>query len=130
MVANNSSMANSMLMGLQQQQSVQQGMAALHHSFSGRPTNSMGRQMMQNQIQNSVPFTIESDGGMNDNFQQLQPDAGFDSPVHPNQAFSFHEVNNPGANLDPVPFNEVFPDDRSSGNDLGNYLSNLDLSNT
>jgi hypothetical protein len=140
MAANNASMTNNMFLGLQQQQQqqqhqqqqqgLQQGMVALHHSFSGRPSGRMGRQMMENQIQNSVPFTIGSDAG-SQHFTHLQPDAGFDSPeAHSNRAFSFHEVGSPQANLDPVPFNEVFPDDRgNSRSDLENYLSNLDLSN-
>ena len=82
-------------------------------------------------MQNSVPVVVGSTQG-GGNFQQLQPNFGYDEgAVDPNQAFSFHDVGVVDADLDPVPFEEVFPDDAGSGqNDLGNYLSNLDLSNT
>lgn len=77
---------------------------------------------------------------MSGDFQQLHSSTlGFvDSPLdnerkrpEADPAFSFHEVSDPGTNIDPVPFDQVFPDDLPSGKggDLGNYLSNLDLSN-
>ncbi|KAL3915883.1 MAG: hypothetical protein SGILL_005437 [Bacillariaceae sp.] len=156
----NIAMSNmNMMMAMQQQQGLQQGMNALHNSFSGRPS-SFG--MMQNGGMSdmpgpSVPFVIGGENG--GNFQDVPPSLGFESPVTGNQkkpmadpAFSFHDVGaadpvssggvgfsgdggrgvsfGGDGGLDPVPFNEVFPEDipGGQGNDLGNYLSNLDLS--
>jgi hypothetical protein len=87
------------------------------------------RQRGQQNIQNSVPVVIGSDQG-GGNFQQLHQNFGYESPIEPNNAFSFHEVSSPNNNLDPVPFNEVFPDESSDVLGMENYLSNLDLSNT
>ncbi|KAG7351053.1 HMG high mobility group box-containing protein [Nitzschia inconspicua] len=121
-----------MMMGLQQNQRLNLGMNALHSSFSGGRPN--GFTIMGNDIQRSVPFTI-GDEQMSGNFQQLQPNSiGFgdnpfaDQKPKADPAFSFHDVAGPESNLDPVPFDQVFPDER--GDDLGNYLCDLDLSNT
>jgi HMG-box domain len=122
-----------MMMSLGQNQGLQQGMNSLHHSFSGRPN---GFTIMGNDVQRTVPFTI-GDDQMSGNFQHLQAsNMGFvNSPLEDDNfkadsAFSFHEVSGPESNLDPVPFDQVFPDDLPCGpnDDLGNYLSNLDLS--
>ncbi|KAL3924159.1 MAG: hypothetical protein SGILL_001222 [Bacillariaceae sp.] len=136
---NDISMSNmNMLMSMQQRQGLNQGIGALHNSFSGRP--SFGAQQQQQQrgsiIGSSVPFVIGGDQNGGD-FQQLNSGIGFESSVNDLQqpqadpAFSFHDVASPppnGINLDPVPFDQVFPDD--FGGDMGNILSNLDLSTT
>ena len=59
------------------------------------------------------------------------PPDEFDSPFPTSRGgvFGFQAGSSPVNNsMDPVPFDEVFPDD-IGGKDIGNYLSNLDLSN-
>jgi hypothetical protein len=118
------------------QQGLQQGINSFHHSFNGRPNGFQN--IMRDNVQRSVPFTI-GDFQASGTLQQLPPN-GFvfvDSPLENDSpkadtTFSFHDVSGPESNLDPVPFEEVFPIDvpRSRGDDLDSYLSNLDLSHT
>jgi hypothetical protein len=138
---NNISMSSmNMMMQMRQQHGLQQGMNALHSSFSGRPSSTGMFQQRGNDMTGfSVPFVIGGDQNSG-TFQELQPNLEFESPLNDQKpqadpAFSFHDVGGDtggGNSFDPVPFNEVFPDDLADGqgHDLGNCLSNLDLSTT
>jgi hypothetical protein len=123
-------------MSLRQQQGLQRGMNSFHHSFVGRPDGV--QYMMWGDAQRSVPFTI-GDSQARGSYQQLPPSGCcvVESPLEDespraDSGFSFHDVSGPESNLDPVPFEEVFPFDVPSrhGDDLDNYLFHLDLSHT
>jgi hypothetical protein len=125
---------NQFEMGFQHQQ---QQVSAMHNSFSGRPSQRMHSNINNNVcFPDSVPIFVGSNNNdnnqdMNGSFQQISTNANtnmsFQTPVHPDAPFSFHTVTSPENGMDPVPFNEVFPDDNPGGKDLENYLSNLDL---
>lgn len=120
--------------GFQQQQQ----MSTMHHSFSGRSSNRMRSEQNVNSSSSSyfpesVPMfvgrsnTEEVSSGC---FQPGNGNMGFSSPVQPNSTVSFHSVASRDNVLDPVPFNEVFPDEtvNGDGKEIELYLSNLDLS--
>jgi hypothetical protein len=122
---------NQFEMGFQQQNQMVQ-MNTLHNSFSGgRPS----RRMQNNGgFSDAVPMFVGSSNSndMNGSFafqQRNNTQMGMQAPVNPVGTFSFHSVTAEADNsgLDPVPFNEVFPDETNNP-DLQNYLSNLDLS--
>eukprot|EP00529_Nitzschia_sp_RCC80_P012251 CAMPEP_0113493724 /NCGR_PEP_ID=MMETSP0014_2-20120614/28739_1 /TAXON_ID=2857 /ORGANISM="Nitzschia sp." /LENGTH=574 /DNA_ID=CAMNT_0000387595 /DNA_START=73 /DNA_END=1797 /DNA_ORIENTATION=- /assembly_acc=CAM_ASM_000159 len=120
-----------------QQQNQQQRMNNMHNSFSGRPSRRMHTNSSRNDgyFPDSVPMFVGSNNTNNQDmnasssFQQNNARMEMQAPENPNGGFSFHSVTaGPENGLDPVPFNEVFPDDTNNP-DLENYLSNLDLSN-
>ena len=120
-----------------QQQNQQQRMNNMHNSFSGRPSSRMHNDSSRNNgyFPDSVPMFV---GGNNTTNQEMNASTSFQQnntgmEMHASEngtgGFSFHSVTaEPENGLDPVPFNEVFPDDTNNP-ELENYLSNLDLSN-
>ena len=120
-----------------QQQNQQQRMNNMHNSFSGRPSRRMHNDSSRNNgnFPDSVPMFV---GGNHTNNQDMNASSSFqennagremNASGNATGGFSFHSVTmEPENGLDPVPFNEVFPDDTNNP-ELENYLSNLDLSN-